>query len=1505
MKKQDENSTNTLKKRSIFHKIINGIIGLSIGLFILVLIILGFSQTSLFRGILREQVIEIANSSLNGTINIGRIDGTIFTSLMLRDVTVNMKQDTLLKARLIEVYTSPLQIFYKKIYVRKVGISDATISFLKDTSGALNISKLFKATEEDTSKSSFPFKIKLAELQLANINFSLQDEDKKNSHAFYDNLNLSDFRLTNLNLALSANADIDNKDFELYIDKLSLASNVNDFDIAFLKGDFLVNTKRLIIGDFVLNTKRSEMNIALKNEGLNIFGDITKDRINNSKTSVLLDIKNFSFSDLSAVIPSLDYLKGNVEASLNASGNIKQFDIDKLSVNYLDTKLNCKGFLRNLDAGSKMFISADFIKSNLVESNINKLIAGLELPVYKNMDNISIDTLRFEGEPLFFKTKLKAGVNGGYIRTAINLDLRPAEMIYSADILTHDLNLEPIINIVTKLNIEGKISGTGFSPKTLQTNFDLKADGSAFSGKNIDRFHLTGNAANQFANINLTSLAGTAQIGINGGIDLFDLKNPVYNFQVDAEKLDVAAFTGDTAMATNLNFSLAAKGKSFDLDKLSSSLILNLKASSFMGFDVDSTEVNMVIEDKQNSERSIKMLSKFADISLNGRFSLKDISGVLANEVMLLKAQVFEKINQSFPSLNLTAERPINSGTDETTAYFNRDSAYVNYLVEFKDISLFSKIFKATQLDIDGKINGRYESNSGGIKFNLNSSINYFQYWYNNEVLFITGLEGNIDVDNRFDAFNLKDMNAKINVAVERVYNGNNMQNLAFAAALKNNLINVFASFDYETNISGKINGTVDIANPTLKFEVDSLRCNYNKLVVNNSEKISINIFDDKYDIKNLSLVTGSAKFNASGTVALKGEQNLKIRLVDLSLKDILKNSSEQENRNQVDANVNLTADITGNFSSPKITSSLDINDLSFKEKKFGFLKCTADYANKNLLYDVRIVDTASNNITPKFLMTGNLPVDLALASVPKRLLDEENLKMKIVFNEFDMASIGNSVPKISELQGKVNADINFEGTLKKLNRSGYLNVTGCSFFSDANFLYYNAGVKLSFAEDLLKIDEMFLENKSDVKQKGIIKAKGSVTFDGYNVNSAEIRMNGDLTVLTDDSKNSIPALYGELFMGTDGDAVFTYSSGKMFVSAPLVIKKADLVFPPLQSGFRSYNDKYIYKYPVYTDTSRIGKKSNIERIREAITQAAAVKVVSETVTGSTLFDYDIAIKISEDARIVFIVNKEANLRLVAELSGNLKYENIGGILNTFGELKLLEGSTLEFIKNLEATGSIRFESDITNPNLNIVATYKGSYIVNSTTQTTADGSPKSTEEEATIKIKISGTLADLAKNIQKEDNVLIYKTADLLKNESPDKSLGILDAAKFFVTNRFDSQIDKDGLMGSTTTFAGNILGSVLNSYLGDAVKGVDIRTVGSNTKYNVTGKLGNFKYTVGGSSDVFKDLSTANIKIEHPIIDSFLLRFERKQSVIDNNSNNTVDHLINELGLKYRYEF
>ena len=126
-----------------------------------------------------------------------------------------------------------------------------------------------------------------------------------------------------------------------------------------------------------------------------------------------------------------------------------------------------------------------------------------------------------------------------------------------------------------------------------------------------------------------------------------------------------------------------------------------------------------------------------------------------------------------------------------------------------------------------------------------------------------------------------------------------------------------------------------------------------------------------------------------------------------------------------------------------------------------------------------------------------------------------------------------------------------------------------------------------------------------------------------------------------------------------------------------------------------------------------------------------------------------------------------------------------------------------------------------------------------------------------------------------------------------------------FMILNKFNDNItQQERNMVSTyaASFAGSIVGGFLNRQLGDYVKSLDIRQTGADTKFILGGRWGKVRYSIGGSTAVFQDLGLANVKFEYPITRSFFMRLERKEALSETR---LINEMINEVGLKYRFEF
>jgi hypothetical protein len=281
-------------------------------------------------------------------------------------------------------------------------------------------------------------------------------------------------------------------------------------------------------------------------------------------------------------------------------------------------------------------------------------------------------------------------------------------------------------------------------------------------------------------------------------------------------------------------------------------------------------------------------------------------------------------------------------------------------------------------------------------------------------------------------------------------------------------------------------------------------------------------------------------------------------------------------------------------------------------------------------------------------------------------------------------------------------------------------------------------------------------------------------------------------------------------------------------------------------------------------------------------------------------FNFDFKIEVEKEAKVVFVLSREFKQNLTAYLGGKLEYSEINEVPIARGELTLLDGSKLDFIKTFQADGNIKFLDEIDNPYVNVTATYESFY----SPDTVRTGT---NEWDVRIIIKLEGPAKNItASFLQDEKNIEVYKSRRNANQFELDATKTGSDAMFFIIVNKFpeDASLQESNFAASTAaSLAGSIVGNVLNEKLGDVVRSVNVQQVGTETKFSLIGKVADFRYEIGGTSQVFQDLSRANVRIEHPLFfPNFIIRFDRKEPPYQSS---TYSEMINELGLKYSFVF
>ncbi|MDP2364253.1 MAG: hypothetical protein Q8M94_10865, partial [Ignavibacteria bacterium] len=1398
-----------------------------VSLFMLLMIFFGISQTSFFKNWLRDTVVEIVNDEIHGKLSIGEIDGTIFTSLLIKNVTLtSLQNDTVISAGNIELRTSPLKILFKNIYVRKFELKDAKIKLVEESDGELNLLKIFPpSTEpEDTTTSEFPFTIEVADFALTNVDFSMQRYDKVGSNEYFQSINTDDLRINDLNVSFNAFADLNKYAYRLTINNISFSPNFNFFQLQHLSGSILLTPQLAGINKLHLITRDSDVELSAAISGVDFLEDFSIEKLETAPVRLSFSSTKLNVDDVTTYVPAMKMFDGIISTELEGSGTFNELLLKKFNINYNNTSLKAKGVLKNLLDADKMNFDIRVTDSYIDPSDPNKLLRDLELPEYIEFGVFKIDTLTYFGGPFDFKTTFAIRTDKGNLNGATNIDLRSTEMIYEANLITKNLDLGPFTSISTDINSEINISGVGSNPEKMKLNLSMNASSSKFGEKYLRDISLNTFAENGMIKTSLKLSSDSTNAEVLADFDFTNPNDPAYEIKGNMVGINLARLINNQSLDSDINLSFDASGQGFNPDSMDLFLVTDIQNSRFLDFNIDSTRLIMDIRRNENGKKIINVISEIADLTISGDYQITSLGDVLVREGDIIQAIMYEKINPVFfpDSVNSLTVQNVLSEQHTSVEDFS-----LEYLLDFKE-SMNINIGK-DQLEIDGLMSGLMKSKNDSLVVTLIAQFDYFKYWDDENVFFLVNSKLNTNLSNNLVDGYGGNLSASLKFNSERIYAGGNIYNLSSEFSLENNELKVSLDGQYDENIKTALNASALFAGQSLDIKIDKFNLTYNDLNIYNKKDILLSCTNQAINFDNLNLQVADGTITASGSFGAIGNHNAVFSLDSLSGNKIVRDIMGSPGQKDFDADIKLQANLNGNFYNPKFSVVGSAKNIKYGSGNFGSLISSFDYSDNLLYTNIRFLDSLENPDKPALLVSGSIPLNLS-ADKDTLYKRDKSIDLTIQSDEYDLSSLKNMFPYLQFQKGTLESDIYLSGTLDKPVALGYFSINDAKFKVKNNNLNYDFNTKVWIDDEEITIESIELKNVFGTSNGGTVSGRGFVRLDRFRFDSTFISVNGDLKVLDQVSKNSSPLVFGDLALKTRGDIVFSGNKVKSYLTIPIDVTVADLVVPLSKSAYSS-SSEFIYKYADYSSApDRL--QSELDSLIEMTNRNEQLD--DEKIKASK-FDYTVDIKLDTEAEVVVVLSKELDQNLVVVLDGDFLLESVDGKKKSGGQLNLLDGSTLSFIKSLEAEGNIKFDK-IDNPIIDVSSTYKDYYYP-------PDLNSGQTEQEVAVKIKLKGPLSELNKNfIKDENNIGVYMGRQAIEEDKKDPSKNATDAMYFLIIGKFpgddNSQQNKNLVASTSTALAGSLLGEVLNQYFDDYIKGFQLRQTGTETKFNLIGK-------------------------------------------------------------------
>lgn len=1475
-------------RRRIFRYSVNTFLYLFIFITLLLLFTFIISQTNAFKNWLKDQIVEIVNAEINGKVSIGKIGGTIFTSLELDDVTLTTtNNDTVASFTSLLVKTSPLKLLFKDIYVRKIELKNVYFNLVEESDGELNLLKIFPTSDEpdDTTSSEFPFTITVAELDIINLNFNFQNFENRGSTKNYKSLYLDDFRIADLNLSLSAFANISKTDVRLNISRFDFKPNLDFFELENFSGNFLLTQNAAMIDNLNIKSQNTNLNLSAAISGVDFIKNFSAEDLGKADLRLDLNIENFNFNNLTTFVEATDFLHGNVSGVVQASGNLNNLNVDKLNLILGQTNLIGNAKIENLISENDITINATLDNSVVTITDVNSLLKDFGIPVY-DLGQIKFNQLRYNGKPNEFVADISIETPRGKLSVNSSFNFRVDDAKYDVSLTTNNLDLSPFIKFKTNLNSDIKIVGEGFNPSNMKANFSLVSEDSRFESFAINSMKLNSEMFDKILSFNLDIVSDSAKAKFDGKVDFIKSDDPFFELKTEIEKINLAEILSDSSLNSRINMNLDTEGRGFDIDSMNLFIVMDIEDSYFSNFNIDSTRFILDVRRNDNGKKILNLISNVADFTMSGNYKLSSLIKTIGSDVNLVVNQLKKKFSES---LDLETEN-LHSDLNQTETLTNQIFE-AKLLLDFKDFVPI-KIDEKNSFEIGGEIRGNLLSEENFVLLNLNSDINYLKFLTDNDLFFIT--KSNIDLslkqftslEQKFSTQFYSDLNS------ERIYFGKNIYNFATSLSFDSDSINFSAKGFFEDFLSFNFTSYNQIFKDKISSNIDNLVLNFKGIPITNNEEIKLSYSKGDLEINQFKLNLAEGLFSSKGIFGRTTDGLVEFSVRDLNGNTVLDRLLNLPASSKINSQVKISGKVTGNFNNPRLELNSDIDNVIINDNLLGSIKSDISYSDQNVKVDFKLIEQIADKIIERLTIVGNIPLKNSVEAEDSLKISKE-IELKIIADDLNLSPLGKILPQMEIKYGYLESEVYISGTINKPYVVGYVNLNDIVVRPSFNNLDYYINSSVYWDDEIINIEKASITNEANLRYGGTIQSDGYIKLKELSLDSISIKAKGKLKLLDQISKEVNQFVYGDLAVETKSDIIFSLTKDEINLNLPISITKADLVLPLSRSAYSNTSD-IIYRFASSIEKSDV--ESELDRLIE---EYESRRKTFSSSNSSRLLNYNIDVGISNEAKVVVVLSKELNQDLIALLSGNISIISRDGIERTSGQFNLLEGSKLSFIKTFEARGNVRFEK-LDNPLLDITATYRD-YIYPVTESGTSQ------EQEVAVKIKLKGPLSDLNQNFVRDpNNIGVYIGTENIQKEQRDESKTPTDALFFVIAGKFTDGAtlqERSTVASTATSFAGSIIGNVLNQYLGDYVRSVQLRQFGDQTKFSLIGKVGNFRYEIGGTTEVFQDLSRANVKIELPIQQRLILRLERKESITDQSTINAA--LYNEFGIKYKFEF
>lgn len=646
----------------------------------------------------------------------------------------------------------------------------------------------------------------------------------------------------------------------------------------------------------------------------------------------------------------------------------------------------------------------------------------------KDIDKIELEAHAQGNDNEVDLTNLSILTPAGALKGTANLDYGGEPLGYRADLSFNGINAGAFMDRKDMYaNINGSIhaDGVGITPENLISVLELKLYKSRIFGIDIEKFDIASDVRGGVAK--LKKFEGQTSAGNFNCEGTYNLLDESYHLETKLRAINIADVIGDTSMQSSINLSLAYDGKGLNPKTSTSVLRVNSDSSKIMGRDLE----NLSIKGSQKGSRvnidAVTIRTPLADVSASGSVGM-DSTFDLSYEFQTRDFSLLKKY--------IGNDSLLKDSIDLDLAFRGRTTGGINKFETSGEITLTNFVFSDIRMDslkfiyfINNIIPADFATAFDFRRTDSTLSGDLLLYTHH---LTMAGVS-------------VRDFSTSITKE-----KGKTLFDVSAAEDMSGAYAHVKGSLGLENEKKGQVyleDLFLAVAGRTLRTHEVKVALGGDPVIDTTYEKwnenwknskpidIAFDIEKNIYDFRSFNMDIGRGSVSVFGTLDIKGDQNLDIKVKDLDLSRA--NALIGSKESVVEGILNLNGSLKGSFEKPIFLADWNISDGKASEFVYNNFLGNMQYLNKKIQVNMTLNQNKDKTLT----VGGFLPIDLSFKDVPNRFTNRP-MNFKIHSEGIDLRFLQAFFGKALRLnRGELMVDMKVTGNKEKPSLEGEMKV--------------------------------------------------------------------------------------------------------------------------------------------------------------------------------------------------------------------------------------------------------------------------------------------------------------------------------------------------------------------------------------------------------------------------------------------------------------------------------